>query len=65
MSPANFSLLLAEYNIISDLNDIDLNGVVDNNNLSATIIKDYTKDLEDYFTGKSNKIERKQTVSIL
>ena len=65
MSPANFSLLLAEYNIISDLNDIDLNGVVDNNNLSATIIKDYTKDLEDYFTGKSNKIEYKQTVSIL
>ena len=65
MSPANFSLFLAEYNIISDLNDIDLNGVVDNNNLSATIIKDYTKDLEDYFTGKSNKIEHKQTVSIL
>ncbi len=64
-TPANFSLLLAEYNIISDLNDIDLNGVVDNNNLSATIIKDYTKDLEDYFTGKSNKIEHKQTVSIL
>lgn len=36
MSPANFSLLLAEYDIISDLNDIDLNEVVDNNNLSAT-----------------------------